>query len=623
MSETYDLRLIIQKNDDEKNGGKNDAYTARWVETDGQESRPFPLALPLTDDDMAELRWYLDTYMQLPGAGDRKRAEGIEARMETWGRQLFDAVFGTAEGANFHRNLLDREREGCRCLLTLGAEDASVLGQPWEMMRDERGPLAFRGITVRRQLRGAKTFRAPKFSLPLRILLIVSRPSDVGFIDPRNSIPPVLDALEGLPGRADVTFCDPPTLMRLEQIVSEARKNGLPFHIVHFDGHGTYLPRTGVGALCFEDDDGKNKLVKGIELGDLLQRLEIPLVILEACRSADLSDRPVFGSVAPALLKSGVGSVAAFSHAVHVKAARILVERFYRELASGMTVGQSLDESRSALMADPSRWLHPDPDADSVDLKDWFIPQLYQTGPDPAIVAKDASPGKGTQSRVRPEARIRERMRGFPPPPMYRFHGRALELLDLERIFRKHPGAVVTGMGGMGKTALAREAAHWWVRTGRFDAAVFVSFENKAGAEQAVLALGNALEEDFGRLSPRRSVGQGRGPVSRTKGPDGLGQFRVHASHISARFRGGNRGRRVLQRRRGQSFRLHLPRPRPAGSPVPGTDTGPPRGPHPGHLPPPRDRAARHSGISPRRPQIAGRPAPARGDPGSQGRGNR
>ena len=498
MSEIYVLRLIIENNGSEK----NDTYTARWVETDGQESRSFPLALPLTDDDMAELRWYLETYMQLPGAGDRKRAEGIEARMETWGRQLFDAVFGTAEGAHFHRNLLDREREGCRCLLTLGAEDASVLGQPWEMMRDERGPLAFRGITVRRQLRGAKTFRAPKFSLPLRILLIVSRPSDVGFIDPRNSIPPVLDALEKLPGRADVTFCDPPTLKRLEQIVSEARKNGQPFHIVHFDGHGTYLPRTGVGALCFEDDDGKNKLVKGIELGDLLQRLEIPLVILEACRSADLSDRPVFGSVAPALLKSGVGSVAAFSHAVHVKAARILVERFYRELASGMTVGQSLDEARSALMADPLRWLHPDPDADVVDLKDWFIPQLYQTGPDPAIVAKDASPGKGTQSRVRPEARIRERMRGFPPPPMYRFHGRALELLDLERIFRKHPAVVVTGMGGMGKTALAREAAHWWIRKGLFDAAVFVSFENKAGAEQAVLALGNALEEDFGRLFP-------------------------------------------------------------------------------------------------------------------------
>ena len=491
MNEIYTLRLIVNKSDD--------AYSARWVETHGQASDSFPLVLPLTNEDMEELRWYLEIYMQLPGAGDRKRAEGVETRMEAWGRDLFNAIFGTADGTNFYRNLMDREKDGDRCLLTFGAEEASMLSQPWEMMRDRQGPLAFRGITIRRQLRGAKTVRAPKFSLPLRILLIVSRPADVGFIDPRNSIPPILDALDNLPGRAEVTFCDPPTLKKLELTISEARKSGKPFHIVHFDGHGTYLPKTGVGALCFEDDAARNKMVAGTELGDLLSRLEIPLVTLEACRSADLSDQPVFGSVAPALLKSGVGSVVAFSHAVHVKAARILVERFYHELASGMTVGQSLDEARSALMADPSRWLHPDPDSETIDLKDWFIPQLYQTGPDPAIVARGSVPAAETKSRIRPETRIRERMHGFPPPPMYRFHGRALELLELERVFRKHPAALVSGMGGMGKTALAREAAHWWVRTGRFDAAVFVSFENKAGAEQAVLALGNALEEDFSR----------------------------------------------------------------------------------------------------------------------------
>ncbi len=59
------------------------------------------------------------------------------------------------------------------------------------------------------------------------------------------------------------------------------------------------------------------------DLGDLLTRLDIPLALLEACGGSDLSDRPVFGSVAPALLKSGVGSVVAFSHSVHIKAAWI------------------------------------------------------------------------------------------------------------------------------------------------------------------------------------------------------------------------------------------------------------------------------------------------------------
>jgi tetratricopeptide (TPR) repeat protein len=84
---------------------------------------------------------------------------------------------------------------------------------------------------------------------------------------------------------------------------------------------------------------------------------------------------------------------------------------------------------------------------------------------------------------------------------MYRFHGRARELLELRRAFRKHAAVVVHSMGGMGKTALSREAAHWWVRTGRFEAAVFFSFEQRHGAESVVRELGKALHgEAFSAL---------------------------------------------------------------------------------------------------------------------------
>jgi len=145
-------------------------------------------------------------------------------------------------------------------------------------------------------------------------------------------------------------------------------------------------------------------------------RLDVPLVLLEACRSSALSDRPVFGSVAPALLESGVGSVIAFSHAVHLKAAQLLVERFYEELAGGMTVGQALSEARARLRADPQPWLHHGPKADSVHLKDWFIPQLYQVGPDPALVVGDGGAAVSTPPRT---AIRTDRLHGFPPPPMY------------------------------------------------------------------------------------------------------------------------------------------------------------------------------------------------------------
>ena len=52
-----------------------------------------------------------------------------------------------------------------------------------------------------------------------------------------------------------------------------------------------------------------------------------------------------------------------------------------------------------------------------------------------------------------------EALHGFPPPPMYRFHGRAMELLEIERAFRKHSAVVLSGMGGVGKTVLAAALA--------------------------------------------------------------------------------------------------------------------------------------------------------------------
>jgi hypothetical protein len=488
----YQIRLIV--------GRDGDGYAARWIEQDGQTSAPFPLTLPLTEERAADLRWYLETYVQFPGAGDHARAAGIEARFKEWGQALFDALFGSAEGTHVYRTLLDAAAKRRNCLLTIGASESQILIQPWEMMRDKRGPLALQGITIRRQLQGSGRPRQDADGVllreRLRMLLIVSRPSDVGFIDPRNSIAPMLDVLDDLPGQVTLEFCDPPTLARLEQMIAQAHKENEPYQIVHFDGHGTYLPHTGIGALAFEADDATHQLVTGTQLGDLLARMEVPLVLLEACRSADLSNQPVFGSVAPALLESGVGSVVAFSHSVHVHAARLLVERFYRELAGGRTIGQALQEARAALRANPNRWLHRGPDAETVALQDWFIPQLYQVGDDPTLIK--SRPKKRTKAAPPSPARplAPAPLHGFPPEPMYHFHGRAQELLALERAFRRHPALLLSGMGGMGKTALSREAAAWWLRAGRFEAAVFCSFEQQAGAERVVQLLGQALEGD-------------------------------------------------------------------------------------------------------------------------------
>lgn len=146
--------------------------------------------------------------------------------------------------------------------------------------------------------------------------------------------------------------------------------------------------------------------------------------------------------------------------------------------------------------ANTERWLTLGPDPETLDLQDWPIPQLYQVGDDPVLQPQSAGPA-ATGSPTTPT----DGLHGFPPAPRYRFQGRAWELLGLERAFTKHPAVLLHAMGGMGKTALAREAAHWWRRTGRFRTAVFHSFEQQAGAERVVQVLGQALAgENFSSL---------------------------------------------------------------------------------------------------------------------------
>lgn len=353
-----------------------------------------------------------------------------------------------------------------------------------------------------------------------------------------------MDALDMLGGLVHVELCEPPTLGELERRLGDARDRGERFHVVHFDGHGVYLRDLGVGALCFEKDDATKHLVRGSDFGDLLARMDVPLAFLEACQTADMSGAPVFGSVAPALLKAGVGSVIAFSHALLVSAARILVARFYEVLCKGKSVGEALNEGRLALEANPIRIKSKSGD---LELRDWHIAQLYQRGPDPALVpAGAARVAEGTEPLQRGEPPGAE----FKVEPMYGFHGRAAELLKLQRKLREHGAVVLQGGGGMGKTSLAREAARWWHRMGlRPGGAAFFSFESRQGADRAVLGSCSMWREISSSRGRPRSCGRGRCGTSASGKCCGYGI--ISRARWRSTRRVMTRGRRCSRRRSG------------------------------------------------------------------------
>lgn len=393
-----ELRLLFAESADS-------GFGVRIVPTSGNASAPIPFTPFLDNEDFEDLRWYLEEFMDLPDGGSLVRAHRVEESLRQWGRTFFDALFKNGD----NRELLnDMQAGSAPRLLTLATDDIDILRQPWELMADSRGPLVRQGITIRRQLEIAKKPVDFQTALPLRILYVVSRPGDLGFIDPRLSSRSMLDALAPLGDDVCVDFCRPPTLPRLAEMLRQARDTA-PYHLVHFDGHGTFLPESGLGALCFEKPDGasllseaKTDYVRADRLGELLAEYNIPLVILEACRAGTIGKLAVFRAVAPGLIESGVGSVISMSHAVHVEAARILLERFYRELVTGCTVGQALEQGRAAMIANPHRWIEPGPGGRTVELKDWYLPHLYQRGNDLRLVPQRraaAAPASGQRKK--------------------------------------------------------------------------------------------------------------------------------------------------------------------------------------------------------------------------------
>jgi hypothetical protein len=420
-----------------------------------------------------------------------------------------ESVTPDRESAQMWRDFVRDEADSK--LITIDAIEPRVLRLPWELLADEGGHLFSAGIGVRRRLKKVTGSPVKPFDLPVRVLVVVSRPEGAGFIDPRAVSRPLLDALDELGERVVTEFLYPPTLKALTDRLRPSTRSGQarkapPVHVLHFDGHGVYDARMGLGYLLFENEKHKKDRVDANRLGTLLNRCGVPLMVLNACQSAAQEETNPYASVAARLIRTGVGSVLAMNYSVLVVAARKFVKAFYGGLADGLTVGRAVDEGRFALLSDVERHTLTRRDAEgklveeTVTLRDWFLPALYQQSADPVVFG----PHPPTPS---PEVRERGRLPraltdpttpgGLPPDPLHGFHGRAREMLQLERALAEHRTVVLHGFGGMGKTALAAEAGRWFHRTGRFPGgAAFCSFEHGGSLDQLCSWVGQAVSGD-------------------------------------------------------------------------------------------------------------------------------
>jgi hypothetical protein len=548
------LELSVRFTSDEKDETSPIGVSLSRPDT-GTATNPVPFAPPLDDANLADLRWYLEVFSGWPTGPDYKRAERIEAGLEDWGRALLKSVIGGDDAPRLWQQFVDAEGDGK--LVTIDATDPRVLRLPWELLADKEGHVFSQGIGIRRRLQKATGAPLKPLALPVRVLVVVSRPEGAGFIDPRAVSRPLLDALDELGERVEVEFLYPPTLKALTNRLRD--RQAPPVHVVHFDGHGVYDATLGLGYLLFENEAHQADRVDANRLGTLLNRCGVPLMVLNACQSAQQEETNPYASVAARLIRAGVGSVLAMNYSVLVVAARKFVAAFYGGLADGLTVGQAADAGRFELHADEQRHTLTRRDQagrlveETIHLRDWFLPALYQQAADPIVFSPPPLPpreGLGGRSPPCPDRPQRPR----------RAARRAAARLPRPRPRAAPPGARPGRQGGGGAARLRRHGQDGAGRRGRA-----LVPPHRALPRRRRLRLLRArrlarpallLGGPGGRRRPefrhrRGRPGRARGqPAARAPGAGHPGQLRIgprpRPAHAARRAQGGARRRLVL-----------------------------------------------------------------------------
>jgi len=296
---------------------------------------------------------------------------------------------------------------------------------------------------------------------PLRVLVAASRPWDAEpWLDTEAEWKTLCAALQPAEGAEA-----PPVHLEFlpaatPQALQAALQHGCD--VLHFTGHG--MPE---GRLVLEDDYGLAQPMDADRFLRLLpaDRAHRPcLVVLSACHS---------GAVGAALRKAGVPHVVAVERAtpVPVRAAADYAAAFYRALAGGGRLEHAHRDGQNAAgldryAGDRSFLIEGATGAE------WF--RLLTR-------CKWARPARGRQGKFvcqRPEVAGRE----FSLPRALLI-GRAGDLASVTALVSQARLVTVHGLGGVGKTELARTLGRRWWETARFPGGLaWVGLESREGA---------------------------------------------------------------------------------------------------------------------------------------------
>ena len=391
---------------------------------------PADFNFPLTDSELAAMRWYLSEYPENTFGEAKTRAETVESGLKDLGRLLYTAVFGSSDEA---RSLLEKATTTEGTQLSLVSSRPEFLGLPWELLNS--GGEAYlvselAGVSRRLSTEPLGDFSGQLPTGQLNVLLLLP-PSGEG----SGSIATeALTALESLPVSAELDCLRPSSEAKLQEQLASMPEH---YHLVHFDG----FTIDGQG-ICMEDGSGGVASIDAATLAGPLTSTQTPVVLINASASSALNDVMSF---AAGLAQNGVAQVVVSPLPIAGAGRVLFCENFFKGLSGGTPIAETVATVRRSMIDHPQR---PSATGPLVSW-DWTLPMVFEGreyAPAAIVVEEEAEPVPG-MPQTEEERTGNELPRGGP----YGLIGRHAELLDLERRFRESPVVLLSGDVGAGK----------------------------------------------------------------------------------------------------------------------------------------------------------------------------
>jgi hypothetical protein len=288
-------------------------------------------------------------------------------------------------------------REGLRLRLVL--DDPRLANIPWEYTYlpagfEEAAPYGFLALDPRISIVRHESLpmapASPRSELPLKLVVGMASPRGMPKLDLQAERQGIEAALTGVDG-VEVTYIDALTVGLLEDACQGA-------HIFHFAGHGAFFwergdEAFGSGVVFLSGEDGGKVPFPVHNLALALRGAGVRVAFLGGCETGRRDGVNPWSGVAPAMMRAGLPAAVGMQYSVYDRTAIAFTRRFYRALASGLSLDEAVTLGRLGMYTEEGEAG-----------VDWGVPVLYLRSSDGLLFPE------ATHDYALEEARRRQRL---------------------------------------------------------------------------------------------------------------------------------------------------------------------------------------------------------------------